>query len=62
MTKQNRTRIERRLEAEMRARRERGALRRVQAQESAQRAGYEWHELSAHDRDVFLQMAREENT
>jgi hypothetical protein len=56
-----RSRIEGRLEAEMRARRERGELRQRQAQESARHAGYEWSELNCHDRDVFLQAAREEN-
>jgi hypothetical protein len=61
MISKERERIDRRLEAEMRARRERGELRRCQAQEIAQRQGYDWCELTEHDRDVFLQAARESN-
>lgn len=57
----HRVRIERRLEAEMKARRERGELRRRQAQEAAKRAGYEWSELNEHDRELFLQQAHKEN-
>jgi hypothetical protein len=59
MISKERERIDRRLEAEMRARRERGELRRRQAQEIAKRDGYEWNELNSHDRDLFLQQARE---